>query len=158
MAIRSRLPREFIPWTPLHNYPRFLISLQLGAERGRTLHHRSTRHEPHQPTIQGCHYRKYLQTQEPVATALRSRSPFNPSIRVILLPFTRPMTRNTKLFMINSFRPPGAPRLRTLWNVFALLRMPPLWTPSIPPLPSSLPTDWISPGVFLSMESSSRRH
>lgn len=53
---------------------------------------------------------------------------------------------------------PAAPQLRTLWNAFVLPRMPPLEMLSIPPLPSSLQTDWISPGVLPLTESSSRDH
>ena len=89
------------------------------------------------------------------STSLRSLL-FNSSIRVIPAPSTRPIARNTKLHMIILSSSPDALQLLTLWNAYVQLHTPPLVMLSIPPLPYFLPTGWMLPGFFPSMENSSR--
>ena len=119
----------------------FCASVQLGTQRGSTFHYCPPRHEPCRPSIQSRHLRTCFQIPEQFSTPLST--PFNPSNRVILFQSTRPIVRNTKPPTITWFSLQDAPRLRTPLNVCAVFLILPLEMLSIPPLPSSLPTDWI---------------
>lgn len=144
VVIRTRSPREFNSMDASASSSRSLISrepIQLGPERGSNLHHHPPRDEPRRPSIHGCYFRTRLQILKPVPTPLKSL--FNSSIRVIPFPPSRPIVRNTKRLITTWFSLQGAPQLWILLNAFVLLHMPRLKMPSILPLPSSPPTDWM---------------
>ena len=95
----------------------------MGPERRSVIHHRTTRHEPCQPSIQGCYHGTRLQNPNLVPTQLTSL--FDSSIPVIRLQCTGLIVKSIRLPMITWFSTQGALQLQTLWNASALLRTPP---------------------------------
>jgi hypothetical protein len=121
---------------------------QLGSECRSSLHYRPPRHEPRQPSIQGCHPRMSLQSKTCFGTANNPILAFD--LRV------PPYTTDSKKYQATWCSSPDALQLRTLWNVSVLLHMPPSETLLTRLLHSSLPTEWIILGVSPSTETSSR--
>ena len=62
-VIRAGLLCEFYP-SPRHQLlTSIAYTIQLGAERRSPLYHGPPRHNPCRPSIQGCHHRGFLQSQ-----------------------------------------------------------------------------------------------